>query len=150
VWFVLTEEEEAMAGGGGNDSKGIYDVNMTPLIDVSLVLVVILLVATPMALQSSITLQKSGASTQAVPASVQQRVAISIESEDEVLVNGEPVKRSELQSHLQPLLAAGTTGPVVILCAPDVTHGTFVEVLDEAKQSGAGEIAVVGRPHAPR
>ena len=31
-----------MAGGGGNDRNGIYDVNMTPLIDVSLVLVVIL------------------------------------------------------------------------------------------------------------
>ena len=35
-------------------TQGIYEPNMTPLIDVSLVLVVILLVATPMALQSSI------------------------------------------------------------------------------------------------
>jgi biopolymer transport protein ExbD len=139
-----------MAGSGGNDSKGIYDVNMTPLIDVSLVLVVILLVATPMALQSSIALQKSGAGPRAVPTRVTQRVAISIESEDEVLLNGEPVERDRLRAELGPLLAAGDPGPVVILCAPDVTHGTFVEVLDEAKQAGAGEIAVVGRPHASR
>jgi len=139
-----------MAGRAGNDSKGIYDVNMTPLIDVSLVLVVILLVATPMALQSSIALQKSGASTQAAAPSVTQRVSVAIESEDEVLVNGDPVPLPELRARLRPLLAAANTGPVVILCAPQVTHGTFVEVLDDAKQSGAREIAVVGRPHAPR
>ena len=139
-----------MAGSAGNDSKGSYDVNMTPLIDVSLVLVVILLVATPMALQSSIALQKSGASTQAAAPSVTQRVSVAIESEDEVLVNGDPVPLPELRARLRPLLTVANTGPVVILCAPQVTHGTFVEVLDDAKQSGAEEIAVVGRPHAPR
>ena len=37
-------------------AEGIFEVNMTPLIDVSLVLVVILMVATPLALQSSIAL----------------------------------------------------------------------------------------------
>jgi len=134
-----------VAGSSGNDSKGIYDVNMTPLIDVSLVLVVILLVATPMALQSSITLQKSGGNPQAAVAPVAQRITIAVESETDVLVNGVAVPRAELRAHLRPLLAAGTQGPVVVLCAPEVTHGTFVNVLDEAKQSGAGEIAVVGR-----
>jgi biopolymer transport protein ExbD len=141
-----------MAGGGGNDSKGIYDVNMTPLIDVSLVLVVILLVATPMALQSSILLQKSGASTSAAtPPPELQRVMVSIESEDEVVLNGETIARRDLRARLRPLVAASTAGPVVVLCSPEVKHGTFVEVLDEAKQSGAKEIAVVGRPgHASR
>jgi biopolymer transport protein ExbD len=138
-----------MAGGGGNDRNGIYDVNMTPLIDVSLVLVVILLVATPMALQSSIQLGKSGASPQAAVAAPAQRLVVAIESEDEVLVNGEPVPRGELQARLRPLLAAKADGPVVVLCAADVSHGTFVGVLDATKQAGAGEIAVVGRRHAP-
>jgi biopolymer transport protein ExbD len=134
-----------MAGAGGNDSKGIYDVNMTPLIDVSLVLVVILLVATPMALQSSIVLQKSGASTAAAAPALEKRIMISIDSEDEVVVNGETVPRQALRSTLRPLLASGAAGPVVVVCAPEIKHGTFVEVLDEAKQSGADQIAVVGR-----
>jgi biopolymer transport protein TolR len=137
-----------MAGTDGNDSKGIYEANLTPLIDVSLVLVVILLVATPMALQSSIMLQKPGASRDAAPPNLTQEVTVAVESEDEVLVNGEKVPRTELRARLRPLLAAGHTGPVIVLCAPEVSHGTFVYVLDEAKQGGAGEIAVVGRTHA--
>ncbi len=137
-----------MAGGSGNDSKGIYDVNMTPLIDVSLVLVVILMVATPMALQSSIALQKQAQaqSAQQAPPPPEKRLLIDVTSEDHVLVNGTSVERTALRSTLAPLLAGGTTsGPVIVRCAPDVTHGTFVFVLDEAKQSGAQSIAVVGR-----
>jgi biopolymer transport protein ExbD len=134
-----------MAGGTGNDSKGIYDVNMTPLIDVSLVLVVILLVATPMALQSSITLQRSGGNTQAALPPVAERIIVEVESETQVTVNGQAVEPKDLRRTLHPLLASAAPGPVIVRCAPDVTHGTFVYVLDEAKQSGAAEIAVVGR-----
>lgn len=136
-----------MAGGSsGNDSKGIYDVNLTPLIDVSLVLVVILLVATPMALQSSIALQKPGAAAAAVvPPDPAQRITIEVQAEDRILLNEQPVERTALRARLLPMLAAGAEGPVIVRCAPDVTHGTFVYVLDEAKQGGAQSIAVVGR-----
>ena len=136
-----------MAGGSsGNDSRGIYEINLTPLIDVSLVLVVILLVATPMALQSSIALQKPGAAAAApVPADPEKRITIEVQSEDRILVNGESVERAALRERLRPVFAAGVNGPVVVRCAPEVTHGTFVYVLDEAKQGGAKSIAVVGR-----
>ena len=136
-----------MAGGSsGHDTKGIYEVNLTPLIDVSLVLVVILLVATPMALQSSIALQKPGAAAAAVvPPEPAQRLTLEVQTEDRILLNGEPVERAALRARLLPLLAAGVEGPVIVRCAPEVTHGTFVFVLDEAKQSGAKSIAVVGR-----
>jgi biopolymer transport protein ExbD len=133
-----------MAGGAGNDSKGIYEPNMTPLIDVSLVLVVILMVATPMALQSSIALQRqaqNAAPVQAPPPD--RRITIDVEAEDRILVNGEPVAREALRATIRPRVGAET--PVIVRCAADVTHGTFVYVLDEAKQGGAQSIAVVGR-----
>ena len=133
-----------MAGATGNDAKGIYEPNMTPLIDVALVLVIILMVATPMALQSSIALQRQAASGQ--PAQVPppgQRLLIDVEAEDRILVNGEPVEREALRQTLRPRIGQET--PVIVRCAPDVTHGTFVFVLDEAKQGGAQSIAVVGR-----
>jgi biopolymer transport protein TolR len=134
-----------MAGGAGNDTKGIYEPNMTPLIDVSLVLVVILMVATPMALQSSIALQRQAQSDTPVAAvpPPERRLHIDVESEDRILVNGEVVARSDLRTVLKPRIGAET--PVIVRCAADVTHGTFVFVLDEAKQSGAESIAVVGR-----
>jgi biopolymer transport protein TolR len=133
-----------MAGGAGNDSKGIYEPNMTPLIDVSLVLVVILMVATPMALQSSIALQRQAQNAAPVqPPPPDRRLTIDVEAEDRFFVNGEPVAREALRATIRPRVGAET--PVIVRCAADVTHGTFVYVLDEAKQGGAQSIAVVGR-----
>jgi biopolymer transport protein ExbD len=142
-----------MAGGGsGNDKQGIYEVNMTPLIDVSLVLVVILMVATPMALQSSISLQRAG--SQAAQATVESkpetRIEVEIEAEDRILVNGTAVPRAALRATVKALVAAHPKAPVLVACAGAATHGTFVYALDEAKQAGAAHVAVVGGgKHAP-
>jgi biopolymer transport protein ExbD len=118
---------------------------MVPLIDVSLVLVVILLVATPMALQSGIAVSKAASSgRRSLPAHT-ERVEIAIVGADSVLVNRTWVSRASLGATLQPLLAASATREVVVRCADQVPHGTFVAVLDEAKAQGASQIAVVGR-----
>lgn len=128
------------------DQKGMREINMTPLIDVSLVLVVMLLLATPLALHSSIAIRKSEASARAAEQRIDtERIELRITSEDEVLVNGTPVTRAQLSVKLRPLLEASAHGQVVIVCAPEVTHGTFVNVLDQAKQCGAVDICVTGR-----
>lgn len=125
--------------------EGIHEPNMVPLIDVSLVLVVILLVATPMALQSGIAVSKASSSGQrSVPART-ERVEITVVDADSVLVNRAWVSRAALGATLQPLLAASATRQVVVRCDDRVPHGAFVAVLDEAKAQGAAQIAVVGR-----
>ncbi len=130
----------------GDNGKGICDVNMTPLIDVSLVLVVILLVTTPMAFQSSIAVRNLAASGRAAPRLARaERVEISVLSQDSIRVNRTMVRRDELDGVLSPLIEATATRQVVVRCADTVPHGTFVEVLDEAKRCGAASIAVVGR-----
>jgi len=124
---------------------GIHDPNLTPLIDVCLVLVVILLVATPMTLQSGIAVSRtdsSGKSGAPVPAA---RIEISIRDDQNLTINRRPVARAQFAAVLRPLLAASQTRDVVVECADGVSHGMFVSVLDEAKVEGAGRIAVVGR-----
>lgn len=130
---------------GKREPDGIYEVNMTPLIDVSLVLVVILMVAMPMAFQSSITVRSAAASAQAAPQPVRiERVELSLLSEDSLLVNRVGVRRESLPEVLGPVLAASATRQVVVRCAAGVSHGAFVSVIDEAKACGAGQIAVLG------
>jgi len=128
------------------DRQGIYEPNMTPLIDVSLVLVVILLVATPMALQSSIMVQKAakGGSGEAPKVRV-ERVEVTVASTDSLVVNRRPIARGEFQATVAPLLHESATRSVAVRCRPGVTHGTFVGVLDELKELGAASIAVQGR-----
>ena len=125
--------------------EGIHEINMTPLIDVSLVLVVILMVATPMAFQSGIQVRNAATSGQAAVQRVRaERVEITIVSADSILVNRDLVTRATLSGILRPLIAQSATKTVVVRCDGRVPHGSFVSVLDEAKSCGAAQIAVVG------
>jgi len=135
-----------MGRKAAREAQGIYDPNMTPLIDVSLVLVVILLVAAPMALQSSIAVQQSAASARAAAEKARlERVEVTVVSPESLVVNAKHVGRDELRGAIAPLLQESSTRHVAVRCRAGVTHGTFVGVLDELKECGAAQIAVQGR-----
>ena len=128
------------------DDGTMNDVNMTPLIDVSLVLVVILLLATPLAFESAFGLRQASASARAAADDREvTRVEVEILDEDAVRVNRQVVAVADLGPTLRPLLGTGTPPQVTVTCRDAVTHGTFVEVLDVTKANGAENIAVVGR-----
>ena len=125
------------------DTSPNCEVNMTPLIDVSLVLVVMLILATPLAFESRIDVHGSAKTGQKADVEKKsERIEIIVESEENVRVNQTRVKRAALQSALAPMLAASVDHGVFVGCDPGVSHGAFVDVLDQAKQSGATEIAV--------
>jgi biopolymer transport protein ExbD len=125
---------------------GIHEINMTPLIDVSLVLVVMLLLLTPLAFESSIAVRKAAKSAKSSEKKLkEERIEISVVSENDVRVNRETVPRSELSGVLGPMLSSRTDRRVVIECGDHIRHGVFVDVLDQVKLCGAGEIAVLGR-----
>ena len=121
-------------------------INMTPLIDVSLVLVVILLLAAPLAFEASIGVNQTQArAKKAKQEEKREFIELSVVSEDSVRVNRMLVARQDLSFTLKPLIERSAERQVLLSCADGVTHGTFVDVLDVAKVSGATDIAVVGR-----
>ena len=125
---------------------GIHEINMTPLIDVSLVLVVMLLLLTPLAFESSIAVRKAAESAKTSEKKLkEERIEINVISGDSVLVNRNTVPRSGLLGVLGPMLKDREDRRVVIECGDHIKHGVFVDVLDQVKLSGAGEIAVLGR-----
>jgi biopolymer transport protein TolR len=127
------------------EGTGNHEINMTPLIDVSLVLVVMLLLATPLALESSIAVRNARKSSRtAEKKKIEERIELNVVSEDSVRVNRELVARQKLQVTLRPLLEQSSSRVVVVECDASVSHGAFVDVLDQAKVCGATEIAVSG------
>ena len=121
----------------------INEPNMVPLIDVSLVLVVILLLATPLAFESSFGVRRGTPLTQpAVIEEVPDRVELAITGENRVEVNGRVVAVDQLAGALRPLFGAGSSREVAVSCAGQVSHGAFVRVLDIARLNGAATIAV--------
>lgn len=126
-----------------NGTTPLREIDLTPLIDVSLVLVVMLLLATPLAFESSFALRNAPASARSAPEQEHiERIELAILSGEEVSVNRERVSFSELGTVLRPLLASEVPPTVVVTCADAVQHGAFVQVLDTAKLCGAAEIAV--------
>jgi biopolymer transport protein ExbD len=125
--------------GNGN---GMHEVNVVPLIDVSLVLVVILMLLTPLASESNIAVQRTHAASEEVAEEPAEPLVIAIPDETDVFLNRTRVARSELSAALAPLLAVPQPPPVVVTCEDGVSHGAFVNVLDQAKLSGAEAIAV--------
>ena len=119
---------------------------MTPLIDVSLVLVVILMVATPMAFQSSIAVSRASASGAKADPARTEWIEVTILSADLVLINRDEIPRADLAPILTVRLKDSATRRVLVRCADAVPHAAFVSVLDDAKAAGAAGIAVVGGP----
>jgi len=123
--------------------EGTNEVNMAPLIDVSLVLVVILLLATPLAFESSIAVRQAVVSGKtASEESKKERIEIDILSDEVLVINRERVPYESLEEFLTPLLATSSEHQVVVTCDDAVSHGRFVNVLDQAKLCGAQKIAV--------
>jgi biopolymer transport protein ExbD len=127
------------------DRSGPVQINLTPLIDVALVLVVTLLVMSSLAVESGFWVRaQAGASADAreVQATAPVPVKLSILSETEVQMENRRLHRS----HLQPVLTAMLHQPgfagVTVSCADKVSHAAFVDVLDQARLSGAASIAI--------
>lgn len=129
-----------------NSPGSIREVNMTPLIDVSLVLVVMLMLATPLAFESSIAVRKAAQSAKkAEKETERERIELHILSDDEVRVNRAVVARADLSDTITPLIKQSSDRLVIVTCADAVSCGAFVNVLDQAKLAGADEIAVSGK-----
>ena len=127
-------------------ATGTNEVNLTPLIDVSLVLVVILLLATPLAFESSFAVRRAAATArESSEDSPVTRIEVTVLSPDSVRVNRDVVAAGALGRTLEPLLARSVDGLVAVSCRDSVPHGAFVTTLDVIKLSGARDIAVAGR-----
>ncbi len=125
---------------------GTSDVNLTPLIDVSLVLVVILLLATPLAFESSFAVRRAEAAARAATDENRTaRIEVAVLSADSVRVNRAVMPSADLGRALEPLIERSPDGVVAVSCRDSVPHGSFVAALDAIKLSGAQDIAVTGR-----
>jgi len=133
---LLLDEKET-------SGSGLFQVNMTPLIDVSLVLVVTLLLMTPLALESGILVRdRDDKAAERVRNPENELVHLDILSEDLVQVEDRILHRQHLAPVLGAMLRQDRFTGVALACADNVTHAVFVDVLDKAKLCGAATIAI--------
>jgi biopolymer transport protein ExbD len=125
-----------------NEPSGIFaSINITPLTDIFLVLLIIFMVATAVTIESAahVDLPK----LQAPSAPTQPRgVTVTYTSDHQIFVNQKSVTEAELGSAVTAALADTADKTVVFNGDPRVILGDAVRIVDIAKRSGAGAIAL--------
>jgi biopolymer transport protein ExbD len=131
-----------MSAGGSGDGPS-SEINVTPLVDVCLVLLIIFMVLTPRNVPE-ISVRVPPESKNKVQNQKNESIVIGLTKDGGVLLNRTPVDRGELGNLIQSRLK-GRDPVVFVDFDDDVKYGQAVEVLDIAKRSGAEVLGVMKR-----
>ncbi len=128
--------------GDSEEPEVMMDINTTPLIDVMLVLLVMLIITIPIQLHSVNLEMPVGAP----PTSLikPEKIQIDIDNNSVVYWQGLPVSAQELEANMKAV-ALGTNQPEVHLRPnKDASYAVFANVLSSTKRIGLNRIAVIG------
>jgi biopolymer transport protein TolR len=133
----------AFTTSSGRTQTSLAEINITPLVDVVLVLLVIFMLAAPV-LQSGI--EVAVPKTRTVREIKESRVVVTINKDQQVFLGDQPVNIHDLPTRLQQ----GGQDPahqVIYLRADErVPFGAFATVMDAVKQAGITNISIVTQP----
>lgn len=129
-------------GEGGDDDGVMADINVTPLVDVMLVLLIIFMIAAPM-LHQGIEVNLPEASARTLPVESQDPLVVSITDDGIVYLQDEPIHPSQLVERLQPRIEARGDDSVFLKGDRGVPYGQVVDVLDVLYKGGIVNVGMV-------
>jgi biopolymer transport protein TolR len=121
----------------------LADINVVPLVDVVLVLLVIFMVTAPMLYRGlDINLPQTATNT----IKPEQRVVVTVERDRQIYMDKDLVPLIQLQPRLAALHRANTEVSVFLRADRDVPYGTVVQVMDSIKKAGIDKLGMVTDP----
>ena len=126
-------------------SQPMGEINITPLVDVMLVLVVIFILAAPL-VASSIQLNLPRALGAASPTEAPPSVAVSMDASGKIFLDDKPVNAAQLADHFAQLARSRPETELRLRADTTVPYGRVVEVMDAARQAGLNRIGFVTDP----
>ena len=134
-------------GGGGDDLEMNHEINVTPFIDVMLVLLIIFMVAAPLAtVDIAVDLPTSTAQPQPRP---EKPVYLTVKSDLSLDIGNTPVQRAGLQSALDGVTGNDREQRVFVRADKTVTYGDVMDVMNGLRDAGYLKIALVGLEGGP-
>ncbi|MDT7933884.1 MAG: biopolymer transporter ExbD [Sphingomonadaceae bacterium] len=120
------------------------EINVTPLVDVMLVLLIIFMVAAPL-LVAGVPLDLPGSRAKALP-NEDKPIAISIDARGRTFIGEDEVPRDELRPRLDRLAAQSRDKRVLVRADRSVDYGTVLGVLGEVAGAGLTKVSLIARP----
>ena len=122
------------------------DINVTPFVDVMLVLLIIFMVTAPMMLQG-VDVSLPEATSQPLP-SEQDQLMITINKDSQIFINDYQVSIDFLEERLKKIIANRRNREVYLKADRNIAYGMVVRVMSEIKEAGVEKLGMVTEPIA--
>jgi biopolymer transport protein ExbD len=130
-----------LGGGGGVKS----DINVTPLVDVMLVLLIIMMIVAPL-LQQGVSLTLPQAANTAEKPETQDQTVLAITARKEFYVNSQQVAPDRLAARVAEVLETKSQKIVIIKADVDAAYGDVMEAMDSLRAAGIEDMGLITDP----
>ncbi len=133
----------AFTDTSGRTRTSLSDINVTPFVDVVLVLLIIFMLTAPI-LQSGIDVEVP--KTRTVKEITEERLVISIDRQQKVFLGNDPININEIPDRLRRKVRDPQRQSIFIRADENVPFGAFATVMDAVKQAGITNVSIVTQP----
>jgi biopolymer transport protein TolR len=118
------------------------DINVTPLVDVMLVLLIIMMIVAPL-LQKGAPVRLPSAVNSADKPETQDQTVVAVTANGEYYVNGVPIPDTDLRRRVEEILEDKTEKIVLIKADEDASYGKVMEAMDELRAAGIEDMGLI-------
>ena len=130
----------AMQLGGSGGIKS--DINVTPLVDVMLVLLIIMMIIAPL-LQKGVDVRLPIAINSASKPETQDQTVLGIKADKTVWLNGVEVRREEMRQRLDSILETKKEKLILIKADEDAPYSAIMDAMDQLRMSGIEDVGLI-------
>lgn len=143
---LLRAGRTTMSMDVGGSKGGIKsDINVTPLVDVMLVLLIIMMIVAPL-LQKGADVKLPLAANTADKPETQDQTVVAIDRSDRYFVNGLPVRREDLRAKVTEVLESKQERIILIKADEDARYSAIMDAMDEIRASGIEDMGLITEP----
>jgi biopolymer transport protein TolR len=128
-----------VAGGGSIKS----DINVTPLVDVVLVLLIIFMVITPVVQMGYLVRVPPKAPANLPPSAVQDQIILRLLPDNRIMINKDEVTPDAFPTRVREIMHGNTSKMVFFQGSPDVDYDSTIKFLDSARAAGCKNIGII-------
>jgi biopolymer transport protein TolR len=138
---------DAGGEGAGRTRSALAEINVIPLVDVVLVLLLIFMLTAPMMYRGiDVNLPK----TASKPTAIEERLVLTITKDRLLYLNERPLPLATLESRLRELIKDRTDKTIFVKADKDLAYGYVVETMDRIRRAGVERVGMVTEPLVKR
>ena len=127
---------------GGQQGGVKSDINVTPLVDVMLVLLIIMMLVAPM-LQKGVDVRLPSAANTTDKPDTQGQTVVGIQANKQIYLNSVPIRQSDLGTRVMDILSNQSEKVVLIKADVDVDYATVMETMDNLRTAGVEDMGLI-------